>query len=285
MVPGRCALLIVNGYDRRGRFGPFAAAEAQAFPWIELCLERIARHTAKVDLRVLVWDNTWLARHFRVMRRFDFVTVFRAPTRPQQRSHPVALDLLLEQATDAEYVVTLDTDALPLRDDWLDALLDRLDSGAVLTGVYRDEMKERLRPFLHVSCLGARRHDLLRLPVSFARGMTQDLGQNLSLAVEKQEPGRGRLSPLWRSNVREAHFLMGGLYGDLVYHQGAGSRRARFHTSSPAVADEDERIRRTLRNWAFTDLERLTGILAGRIPNDLGLPLRSGNPGSRLPAG
>jgi hypothetical protein len=51
------------------------------------------------------------------------------------------------------------------------------------------------------------------------------------------------------------------------------------------VADEDERIRRTLRNWAFTDLERLTGILAGRIPNDLGLPLRSGNPGSRLPAG
>ncbi len=286
MVRGRTAVLVVNGFDRRGRFGAFPVAEARAFPWIELCLERVARHTGSGDFRVLVWDNAGLPEHRRAMRRFDFVTVVHSGGPQGSRSHAAALDLLVSRAADAEYVLTLDTDALPLRDGWLDDLLDRLDSGAVLAGAYRDEMAPRLRPFLHVSCLAARRSDLLALPVSFARGRTQDVGQNLSLAVERREPGRGRLSPLWRSNAYDAHFLLGGVYGDLVYHQGAGSRRARFHTSpsesdpmsAPAVDQRDERIRMRLRDAAFEDLDHLVAVLSGSRANDLGLAMRAREP-------
>lgn len=282
MVPGRCAVLIVNGFDRRGRFGSFNAAEAARFPWIELCLQRIARHTADSDLRVLVWDNADLPRHRRAMRAFEFVTVVSGGSPRRQRTHARGLDLLLERADDAEYIVTMDTDAMPVRDDWLDELLGRLDSGAVLAGVQRDEMAPRLRPFLHVSCLAARRRDLIDLPVSFERGMMQDVGQNLSVAVERADPDRGRLSPLWRSNCYEAHFLMGGVYGDLVYHQGAGSRRARFHTSDPVHDRRDERIRTTLRDAAFEDLDHLVAVLSGRARNDLDLPLRARGPAPAL---
>ena len=44
------------------------------------------------------------------------------------------------------------------------------------------------------------------------------------------------LNRLLRSNRRNFHFLIGGLYGDLLYHHGAGSRHAKFWTSEDVDA-------------------------------------------------
>jgi hypothetical protein len=267
VVPGRTAILVVNGFDRRQRYGHYDAVEARRYPWIRLCLSQVARRTTGHDFRVLVWDNSWLSAHRRIMLRHDFVQVLEPPAPPRQRSHPAALDALVQAAPDAEYLVTLDTDALPVRDDWLGQLLGRLDTGATLAGVYRDEMAPRLRPFVHVSCLAIRRADLGRLRVRFARGMGQDVGQNLTVAVRRDG---GRISPLRRTNVRNFHFLIGGIYGDLVYHHAAGSRRAMFWTSTDP--ELDERVRTTLRDVAFRDLDRLIAVLRGFEGDSFGLP-------------
>jgi hypothetical protein len=161
-----------------------------------------------------------------------------------------------------EHVVTLDTDCFPVRNGWLENLLGRLARGAWIAGVWRDEMAPRIRPYVHPSCCAARLETLRRLGVEFTRkGGGQDVGQRLTQAVLA---AGGRLSGLRRSNAWNPHFLLAGIYGDLVYHHGAGSRYASFWTSDEPERDEAARV--ALRDAAFTDLDGLVDALAGDAP-------------------
>jgi hypothetical protein len=281
----RTAILIVNGFDRHSR-SPFDVEEAQRFPWIRLCLEQLERHTDAASYDILVWDNSFLAEHLKLLEASPRVSVFSDRERKDVR-HGRALDRLLRKVpAETEYVVALDTDAFPVRDGWLENLIGRLERGASLAGVWRDELAQEIRPYVHPSCLAARRKTLLELGVQFARaGGGQDVGQNLTAAVLA---AGGRVSGLRRSNVRNVHFLLAGIYGDLVYHHGAGSRHAKFWTSADAEADEAVRV--AVRDVAFADLDALIDFLAGDLPTErareLGLETpvaASGSPTSALP--
>jgi hypothetical protein len=194
-------------------------------------------------------------RHFRAGRGQPLYVPF------WELSHPAALDWLVAQLDDdVEYLVTLDTDAFPVRDGWLETLIGHIQNGAKLCGVYRDEMAPKIKPFIHPSCLCMRTADFRSLPVSFSSKLAQDAGQNITIEMEKQG---AEIVPLKRSNVRNFHFLMGGVYGGIIYHHGAGSRRAKFWTSVDADAEEEERIRVMLRDRAFEDLELLIEELTG----------------------
>jgi hypothetical protein len=260
-VPRRTAILMVNGFHRRSS----SAAEAVRYPWIALALREVARHSTEADYEVHVWDNANLARHRSIFDANRRVRVWRAESPCRDVPHGKALDELVARTDeDVEYLITLDTDALPICDGWIRSLTGYLDDGAALAGVWRDEMTARLRPFVHPSCLCIRRRELLGLGVSFARGMGQDVGQNLTEDLLRR--GR-RIVQLRRSNARNAHFLIGGIYGDLVYHHGAGSRRAGFWTSTNL--EEDERIRVLLREAAFRNVDHLVAVLRGHTPNDI----------------
>ena len=67
---------------------------------------------------------------------------------------------------------------------------------------------------------------------------------------------------------------MGGLYGGLIYHQGAGSRSPTFWTAEGGQAEEDLRV--ALRDAAFRDIDGLVDYLSGDAPasaaDALGLP-------------
>ncbi len=282
---GRTAILIVNGFDRHSARA-FDVEEARRFPWIKLCLEQLERHTAG-SYDILVWDNSAIPEQLEILDTDPRVSVFSEPEKDVR--HGRALDRLLREVPEAtEYVVTFDTDSFPIRDGWLRNLTGRLDRGASLTGVWRDEMAPRIRPYVHPSCLAARRETLLGLDVEFARrqGVHRvDVSQNITNAVLA---AGGSLSRLRRSNARNMHFLMAGVYGDLVYHHGAGSRHANFWTSADAEADEAARV--ALRDAAFTDLDALIDFLVGDLPpekaRELGLeaPLAtSGSTTSALP--
>jgi hypothetical protein len=276
------AILVVDGFDRRGHWGRYSRTEAIDYPWIDLCLSQITRHSSRWSYEVLLFDNARLKRHAHLFQRHPRVTVYPKPwetaigrivdalphtriSRLVERSHQAALDYLLARVPDAcTYVVTLDSDSFPVRDDWLDRLVGNCEAGAEVTGVYRDEMAPKIRPFVHVSCLCARLITLRGLPVSFSRGMTQDVGQNISETLA----GMGAtIQPLRRTNAINFHYLIGGLYGDIIYHHGAGSRAAGFWTSQDL--ELDERVRVGLRNAVFTDIEHVVAILRGRTPNDL----------------
>lgn len=280
----RVAILVVNGFDRRGQWGQYNEAETLEYPWVDLCLRQIARHSENRDYEVLVFDNSHLERHRELMSQHRHVRVLppswishigrianRGPGsrigRLVELAHPRALDYLVSKtSSEFDYIVTLDTDSFPVHDSWLDVLIDACEGGAALTGVYRDEMAPTIRPFVHVSGLCVRRRDLRALDVSFARKRGQDIGQNITEELRRQ----GRvIAPLQRSNDVNFHFLMGGIYGDVIYHHGAGSRKAEFWTSTDL--DADERVRQGLRNAAFQDLNHLIAILRGEVANDMDL--------------
>lgn len=268
LVMVRCAVLIVNGFDRHGRWGTYSVQEAREYPWIKLCLRELRSHSSADDYHVLVWDNGALTDHRRVLRQHNEVTVFPRRGARVERSHAGALDLLVRLTpAEFEYVITLDNDAFPVRDGWIDRMITPVAAGAGLCGVYRDELAPQIRPFIHPSCLCARREDLLAYGVSFLKGRGEDIGQNLAEVLSR---GRG-WAPLRRTNVRNFHFIMGGLYGDLIYHHGAGSRRPRFW--GHPYRESDELIRQALRKAAFHNLPELLAVLRGIQYGELGRSL------------
>jgi hypothetical protein len=260
----RTAILVVNGFDRHS-VSAFDVDEARRFPWIRIFLEQLERHTPAGSYDLLVWDNSFFPEQLELIAASERARVFSESKSGKDVRHGRALDRLLKQVpAETEYVVTLDTDSFPIRDGWLENVLGRLRDGASLVGVWRDEMAPEIRPYVHPSCLAARRETLVELGINFAREDGQDVGQNIT---------GGRISRLRRSNARNLHFLLAGVYGDLVYHHGAGSRHASFWTSDDAQADEAARI--ALRDAAFRDLETFVALLTGDAPveaaSELGL--------------
>jgi hypothetical protein len=292
----RVAILVVNGFSRKGRRGPEREVDAVRYPWIELCLRQVTRNSQGWDYEVLVYDNSHVELHRELMERFERVRVLprswvaaagrianRLPGpyagRLLERRHPSALDHLAKRVSgDVDYIVTLDNDSFPVREDWLDVLVGACEAGAALSGVYRDELVPDIHPFVHVSGLCVGRRDLLTLGASFKdvemevgkykqnADYTQDVGQKIT--YELLHAGR-QIAPLRRSNEVDFHFLMGGIYGDVIYHHGAGGRRASFRTDRDQTGNR--RISDALREAAFEDIDHLIAVLRGQVPNDLQL--------------
>src|SRR5690349_2887817 len=72
----RTAILVVNGFDRRGRWGEYNESEARDFPWIDLCLRQIERHSGDSSYEILVWDNSFIQEQRRLLRQHPRVRMF-----------------------------------------------------------------------------------------------------------------------------------------------------------------------------------------------------------------
>ena len=226
--------------------------------------------------RIRVLPRNWVGVLGRIANRIPG----RYFGRVLERRHPSALDHLAKKVpADFDYIVTLDNDSFPVRDDWLDVLVSACERGAALTGVYRNEMAPAIDPFVHVSGLCVARGDLHALNVSFGRDIPYGVDQYKQDVEHNQDVGQkityefirlGRtIAPLERSNKVNYHAVMGGIYGDVIYHHGAGGRRARFR--APGDFDSNDRISTTLRDAAFQDVDHLVAVLRGQAANDLDL--------------
>jgi hypothetical protein len=259
--PPRTAILVVNGFDRRGRWGDFNAEEAREFPWIDLCLQQIERHSRGSSYEVLVWDNTWMPEHKELIERHPRVRRFEPAEPGTDVRHGASLDRLVQKVRPAtKFIITLDTDSFPVRDGWIENLTGRLNDDVLVSGAWRDEMLPKKPAFVHPCCLAVRKRTLRELGAQFVIGDGADVAHNVTVAVEQSG---SRASKLRRSNAFNAHFLMGAVYGDLIYHQGAGSRAPTF--SAKTDADHSESVRLALRDAAFRDLDTLVDALAGNV--------------------
>jgi Glycosyl transferase family 2 len=141
---------------------------------------------------------------------------------PRNLYHGAGMDLgfLLSRT---EYVVALDLDAFPIRDDWLEVLEAPLRDGATVSGARAQ------RDYVHPCCL------MMRLERFVARRHTfqphvgdwrpERLGKeewDTGESISRRE-GDERLALLPRTSFRGPGHL-GSVFGDVVFHNGASVR-------------------------------------------------------------
>lgn len=263
MTSGRAAILVVNG-----------GADPAQGRWLDLCLTSIRNFTRWPDYRVYVWNNNVEddAVAEIVGREADAELITADPAVTLTHPHADPLQRLYERARDdgAEFVVAFDSDAHPIAAGWLTELIEAIRGGAAMAGAWRDELPADVRPpYLHASCLLA--------PVAFLensglrfdyfasdRSIRQDtLSSFTDLATAK-----GLSIRKWhRTNRHDLHRLMGGIYGDRVYHHGAGSRdNVKFWDDAhlEAVHAENTAIRDDLARFLLTDHDAYLDWLRGR---------------------
>lgn len=160
--------------------------------------------------------------------------------------HAFYLDLLLRQAADdgCTHLATVDADSFPVLPDWPKVLLQRMDRMR-LAAVLRAESRDAWLP--HPCGLFMERSFLLEhaprmFPPKSDRRSSTSFREFLRETGQRMDTGIGYGYALWkskeqwlplvRSNRRDLHFLMAGIYGGVFFHLGASSRRPWFYIDS-----------------------------------------------------
>ncbi len=139
---------------------------------------------------------------------------------PVNLGHGPAMDLATRLVR-TEYFVTLDVDAFPVSDDWLQVLRDHLDRGSEVVG------GRLYRAYAHPSMMAMRTrrfrdHDhtfirsAWRTSEDFVHGESWDVGELIS---RREEPN---VALIEASEVRGPG-VIGTVYGGIVYHNGVSA--------------------------------------------------------------
>lgn len=189
-------------------------------PYLKVLTEAVRRFSDGVRLLVVdnaSWDGT---RSFLSAQR-DVKTV----RLPWNMGHPTALDIgfLL---SDTEYVVALDVDAFPIREDWLDRLLEPLVQGATISGAHLN------REYVHPCCLAIRRDRFVRMRHTFrGRYVPRRLEDGVLLDAhgdvgEDMAAFDGGPLHFLEPTRRFGPGDVGTVFGDVVYHNFYSTRFA-----------------------------------------------------------
>ncbi|MBM3675061.1 MAG: hypothetical protein FJW88_08915 [Actinobacteria bacterium] len=208
---------------------------------VQLQLDRIARHTS-VPYTLYAAANRATATTRGLLAATPNVALCDVPETELRgnREHAHYLDALVQQALDdgASHLVTLDVDSFPVRDDWIQSLTTAAPPASGLAGILRAENGDVALP--HPSCTFARRSFFEQYGPSFSpdsdttpefrrflrtTGQAGDTGIRLGYTLWANDLPWGQLL---RSNRHDLHYLMAGIYGDLVFHLGAAARAILF---------------------------------------------------------
>ncbi len=177
--------------------------------------------------------------------------------------HAFYLDLLLWRAASdgCTHIAALDCDSFPILPDWPQHLLREMGPSIRLAAVFRTENQDTFLPhpsgyFMWRSFLLERRPTLLPTESDLATVHYQEF---LDATRQRADTGIGYAYSLWRhaeewlplrrSNLRNPHFLMAGIYGGVFFHLGASSRQPAFHVDY--MTKPSLRLSIRLRNLPF----------------------------------
>jgi hypothetical protein len=210
---------------------------------LDLHLERVARHT-HVRYTVFAVAPRLTDDALAHLLAAPNVVMCDIPSTPRRssREHGYYLDAMVPLALEAgvSHVCTLDVDSFPIDDGWIDTLLDAAPPETGLAGVLREENGDVALP--HPSCIFAPAGFYERHRPSFwpepldtaeyrsfmrATGQSADTGIRLASLLWNEQLPWGKLH---RTNAVNMHYLLGGIYGDAVFHLGGITRGKVFRT-------------------------------------------------------
>jgi hypothetical protein len=180
-----------------------------------------------------------------VLRATPNVTIVELPHIEERANseHAIYLDKLLQFAyTDGcTHLAALDSDSLPIANDWPKHLLTKMNGQFRFTAVLRTENDDTALPhpcgYFMTRDFYEERHPTL-LPDQKRRAEPR-FQEFLLTTHQRVDTGIGygyelwknseRWLPLLRSNKFNFHFLMAGIYGEIFFHLGSSSRRPSFY--------------------------------------------------------
>ncbi|KGN41399.1 glycosyltransferase family 2 protein [Knoellia aerolata] len=212
---------------------------------------RAVRQLSPADVRILVVDNGSTDGSRELFHAWPGVE---ALLLRRNAGHGVALDLAM-CAVRTKIAVTLDSDAIPLAEGWLEPAVSRVRSGDVLLCGLRAR-----RDFVHPVYSAVDTATFLRRRLSFQTYVPLDVtpetvvwGEN---AWDTAELMTGRLDPSEVGFVERTANLVDGLpgmsTGDVVYHHGGVSRAANGTVDPAALVAWRVAIRRLTEAAAST---------------------------------
>lgn len=191
---------------------------------IETCLKNIRQHSSSLLRRVIVIDNASGDGVGKTLGGgiVDWMEL------PLNCGHGQALDYG-SRHVETKYLVSLDSDAWPVADNWLEELVGALDGGATVAGVYHH------RGYIHPSCLAIATKTFRRYRLSFEPHLPERAGEDDRLGRDRWDVGE-RISMVVRArggNLRKLRAdrpqdpdrkMLGATYGGLVFHLWYGTR-------------------------------------------------------------
>lgn len=146
------------------------------------------------------------------------------------------LDVFRKRQKDYQFFLILDSDAFPIRKDWFSTLTERMNNWGhrkhqhkriLATAIRHENLEHRL----HASVLFCRKEALEHLHFEIAPTLTDVAGgheRDVWMGDYFQQPANRKLVlPLLRSNKVNVHPVWSGVYYDMFYHHGGGSRAAK----------------------------------------------------------
>ena len=175
------------------------------------------------------------------LRKSDDVIVCEviADNKNPSKQHSMALTQLMKAALSdgREEIFTLDVDSFPIQKGWMNLMVTKAKNTGGVCAVHRIENGDVflphpcgtviLAPFFH------------KYPFEFYPENIESVGSEfLSKTNQRADSGIGLALALWtnehswselpRSNRVNLHYLIAGVYGDVIFHLGAGSREPIF---------------------------------------------------------
>lgn len=258
--PKDVAICTVHGNSEAYR-GDFAVRCA----WPRIQIEQLRKHTAP-GYTVYTYGNGILPEHEEFLESCPEVRLFsttQGGVWPKIRSFWALRNWLARRAAPHHrYIVHLDSDAFPMRDGWLPRYARMLSWHQPVVAVQRlengDTHSDRCFLMHHRSAL--HRH-----LIDFSSIGVIDAGAGISADLERKGL---RWKALRRSNVRDLHPVIAGVYDDHIYHHGAGSREPRLRQNEELWNageswDREKRLHRRLMERLFEDPEGFIAELQG----------------------
>ena len=157
--------------------------------------------------------------------------------------HGFFLSHLVRQAANdgCTHVCTLDCDSFPVRRGWPELLVSQMGCEYEVAAVFRAENMDTDLPHpcgVMMTENIARQEDLQFWPDE-AMQNSEEFKVYIEETGQRFDTGIGLGYALWkagkpwlrllRSNTRDLHYLMAGIYGSIFFHLGASSRRPAFY--------------------------------------------------------
>ncbi len=155
------------------------------------------------------------------------------------KQHSMALTQLMNYAVNdgVEAIYTLDVDSFPISKSWMKKMYSSASQNNGICAVHRLENGDKFLPhpsgcvvladFVKDNPFEFYPEDIETTGKTFIdeTGQRPDSGIGLGYVLWK---GNKTWAQLVRSNERDLHYMMAGIYGNVVFHFGAGSRSPLF---------------------------------------------------------